>query len=238
MPTVRDLSVMSSGAFYSHATVACCRPTRVLCCNPPLSRSRRFRPPYSGTYTHMMATLAQGQDQTVLTCSAGLRSAAHVSSMFGFTRLATNRPNTTWQFSGPQHALFRLVTQSLLFEGTLSFSHTISSPVEQPPPSRQHDGVRIAAARTAELAPLSTPASIRDNRPRWLNPSPSQCAALACSACSGHAVVTCCPHPSPGGPCLACLAAASGGCSACRVVSPARGGVLPDKQPGKGPQNP
>ena len=59
----------------------------------------------------------------------------------------------------------------------------------------------------------------------WLNPSPSQCAALAGPACSGHAVVTRCP-------------AASGGCSACRVVSPARGGVLPDKQPGKGCEEP
>ena len=72
----------------------------------------------------------------------------------------------------------------------------------------------------------------------WLNPSPSQCAALACPACSGHAVVTRCPHPSPGGPCPACMAAASGGCSAYRVASPARGCVLPDKQPGKGPRTP
>ena len=48
----------------------------------------------------------------------------------------------------------------LLFEGTLSFSHN-DIPMERPPPSTQHDGVRIAATRgrhgftlSTEVAPL------------------------------------------------------------------------------------
>ena len=69
-----------------------------------------------------------------------------------------------------------------------------------------------------------------------------RCPAAGCRLPAGSrdpAVVTGCPHPSPGMPCPSRMAVASGGCSsACRVACPALGRVLIDKQPGKGPQHP
>ena len=69
---------------------------------------------------HTMATLAQGQDQTALTCSA--RSAEvcrlYVGSMFGFTRpsatwaTSTNRPNHRVAVPRTPTRAFRLALSS------------------------------------------------------------------------------------------------------------------------------